>query len=626
MFELDQYQQRLWVGGLPAASKEYQPVTDLAGMSLLLWGEHCVECAAPACYQTCDLYQPRPDGRCRRFVFGAFKNTAFSSLRGYGVEVAFKKWAKLEALGNTRLVSVKSVIWHERLIGWMLPLCNLFGKFMNTVTRDKRWEQLSYILLEKLVRTLHHQSSLDAEPDSFLLEVYNPSSRVTRLNVTIRSAVNNSHNKVEFQKPTPSFLTTVDLPSGYSRHQFDKRLFQSITADRKPFQISLIPEAEEDVRLVFLTADFVKHSQKPVAKGDRPKVKCVVWDADNTLWQGVLVEGDEVTLRPGVAELLRYLDERGILLSIASKNDYETAWKKLTQLGIADYFLYPQINWNPKSQNIKAIASQLNIGSDTFAFIDDNPFELEEVGSALPEVECIHIKDLDSLRRHERLQGEVTADSRSRRRYYQEAIVREKVKEEYGADYFGFLASCNIQLEITSYRSDDADRVAELVQRTNQLNFSGRKYNRAELNEIVANDELEKFVLRCKDRYGSYGVVGFSIVRPDVENLLVQDFMLSCRVQGKFLEQAFFSHLLEHHNQNRSLGLRVNFLPTARNRPAQQVLESMGFHVNGSTQGDATSGICRVATEPLTCDFIRVSCLLQNEPDSSNRTFVSLKD
>ena len=94
MFEFDKYERSLRKDVYAAPAVPYQPVTDIAGMSVLYWGEHCVECAAPVCYSSCDLYRPRPDRRCRRFTFGVYKNLAFPSIHGYGVEVSFKKWAR----------------------------------------------------------------------------------------------------------------------------------------------------------------------------------------------------------------------------------------------------------------------------------------------------------------------------------------------------------------------------------------------------------------------------------------------------------------------------------------------------------------------------------------------------
>jgi FkbH-like protein len=334
----------------------------------------------------------------------------------------------------------------------------------------------------------------------------------------------------------------------------------------------------------------------------------VVWDLDNTLWQGILIEGDLVLPRPEVVQLLKKLDERGILLSIASKNDRASAWKKLEEFGLDEYFLYPQINWKPKSLNIQAIAERLNIGLDTFAFVDDNPFELDQVGRTIPEVTCVNAQDLSPLSSGPGFQGSSSADSRRRRQFYKEAIAREGAQEEFGTDYTGFLASCGIVLEVAPYSPEDMDRVAELVQRTNQLNFSGHKYTRSQLSEILANPQLEKYVLKSSDKYGSYGTVGFSIVERGIGIIQIRDFMLSCRVQGKFLEQAFFHHLIEHHNPEAATTLWVNFRETDRNKPAQQVLESLGFRKCNPATDRLLEGVVHKSPDSLRCDFIQVRC------------------
>jgi FkbH-like protein len=342
----------------------------------------------------------------------------------------------------------------------------------------------------------------------------------------------------------------------------------------------------------------------------------VVWDLDNTLWDGVLIEGDQVKLRPGIPQLLRYLDERGILLSIASNNDHQSAWEVLTRLGLADYFLYPQIDWNPKSRKIGAIAKQLNIGADSLAFVDDNPFELDQVASSLPEVIRIRAEDALALINDPRCRGDGTEESRLRRRYYQQQIVRETAEENSASDYLSFLASCEITLELSGYCETDRERVAELVQRTNQLNFSGRKYSARELEEIVADRELEKYVLRCRDKYGAYGTIGFAIVRPSPRALQILDFMLSCRVQRKGIEQAFFSHLLTHHNPNGAGSVWINFSQTERNVPARGVLESLGFQPRKAADlSGSGTGMILDASKPITCDFIEVRC---TAPDDSS--------
>jgi len=391
------------------------------------------------------------------------------------------------------------------------------------------------------------------------------------------------------------------LPTGYSRHEFRREQFSRITECGLPFDIAIIPDGEVSAHVVFLTADFVVHRRSIVVEGSsQPNIKCVVWDLDNTMWNGILLENEAVALRPRVLELLRFFDERGILLSIASKNDEPSARRRMEDLGIADYFLYPQINWMPKSENIKLIAEQLNIGLDTFAFIDDNPFELEEVSQALKVVVCVNAADIDHLFLSPRYQGATSDDARKRSQLYREEFVRKTSASRFGSDYLGFLAACKIKLHIDVYTDDDLERVSELVQRTNQLNFSGRKYLRSEILPILADEGVRKYVLRCADNYGSYGTVGFCIARFAEHEIRVEDFMLSCRVQGRFIEQAFFSYLVNEHDAPELQSLWVNFKPTGRNIPAQQVLESLNFIACSSGKGLRID----LSLHSLECNFI----------------------
>ncbi len=153
------------------------------------------------------------------------------------------------------------------------------------------------------------------------------------------------------------------------------------------------------------------------AEPKKPKtVKCVVWDLDHTVWDGILLEDERVELRPGIAGILAELDARGILQSVASRNDHDRAMARLEALGIADYFLYPHVNWNAKGENVAAIAQKLNIGLDTFLFIDDQPFEREEVAFACPAVRTLDAADLADLLDRPELNPEfITEDSRNRR-------------------------------------------------------------------------------------------------------------------------------------------------------------------------------------------------------------------
>ncbi|HEX3045085.1 MAG TPA: HAD-IIIC family phosphatase, partial [Bacillota bacterium] len=215
------------------------------------------------------------------------------------------------------------------------------------------------------------------------------------------------------------------------------------------------------------------------------KIKCVIWDLDNTIWNGVILEDQHVTLRPGIINILKTLDERGILQSISSKNEYELAMAKLTEFGIQEYFIYPQINWNPKSESVKTIVQSINIGMDTIAFIDDQVFEREEVKFSLPEVLTIDATQLDQLLDMPEMNPRfITEDSKLRRVMYQSDIQRNQAEEKFEGPQEEFLASLNMILTIGPVAEGDLQRAEELTVRTHQLNTTGYTYSYEELDNF----------------------------------------------------------------------------------------------------------------------------------------------
>lgn len=597
LFEFDQYQRSC--RGAPLARPErYRPLTGVAGLSFLWWGEHCIECADPDCYATCSLYQPRADGRCRRFVYGIRKNRRFRSLRGYGAEVAFKTWGKLEAEGNARIEPASVVLRRERWLALASRPLKALGRLGFALSGNPRWHNLAPDP-RKLARRLQRRGLAPRRADWFLLEIYNPMPHPVNLQLAIR--LGKIPADARPQALPPPFLSTLTLPCGYSRHRVEARHFRAITDSGLPFKVSLIPEAESEVRLVFLSLDFVAFAAAP-ASAEAP-VKCLVLDLDGTLWEGTLIEGRGVRVREEMVRLIRALDARGILLSVASKNDFEPAWQALQAAGVGEYFLCPQIGWGPKSSAIRRIAERLNLGLDSFAFLDDSPFERAEVSGALPMVRCIPAEDAGALLEDPKFAGSDSSDSANRRQYYRDASLREKERSSWGDDYLGFLKSCEIELRIDPFQAGDLPRVSELVQRTNQLNFSGRRYAPGEVAGLAGDDRLDAYVLRCADRYGDYGTVGFALVRPGGEEVRVEDFMLSCRVQGRFIEQAFFAALGQMAGGPEARRLWVHFRAAERNRPALAALERMKFAWD--EQGEGL--VLDLDKHALSCAFITVA-------------------
>lgn len=301
-------------------------------------------------------------------------------------------------------------------------------------------------------------------------------------------------------------------------------------------------------------------------KTKRPTVKCVVWDLDNTIWDGVLLEDEHVTLRPGVLATLQELDKRGILHSIASRNDHATAMRKLEQLGLSDYFLYPQINWNPKSSSIEAIARSINIGIDTLAFVDDQPFEREEVQFQHPEVLCIDALDLATIPdMPEMMPRFITDESEKRRHMYLSDIARNQAEEEFSGSNEEFLATLNMVFTIAPAQEEDLRRTEELTVRTHQLNTTGYTYSYEELDALRQSPTHKLLVASLDDKYGTYGKIGVALVECLPEVWTVKLLLMSCRVMSRGVGTIMMNHIM-HLAREAGVSLQAEFIPNDRNR------------------------------------------------------------
>lgn len=295
-------------------------------------------------------------------------------------------------------------------------------------------------------------------------------------------------------------------------------------------------------------------------------IKCVVWDLDNTLWRGVLLEDTQVTLRPGVVDIIKALDSRGILNSIASRNDHDTAMAKLEALGLKEYFLHPQINWNSKAASIKEIARLINIGLDTFAFIDDQPFEREEVQFVLPEVRCLDAEDLDGMLDLPMLNPRfITEDSRLRRQMYASDIQREEAEKEFVGSNEDFLATLGMHFTIATAQEDDLQRAEELTVRTHQLNTTGYTYSYDELNAFRQSDTHKLLVSTLVDKYGTYGKIGLALIECQPEIWTIKLLLMSCRVMSRGVGTIMINHILSQAKQA-GVRLQAEFVSNNRNR------------------------------------------------------------
>jgi len=306
-------------------------------------------------------------------------------------------------------------------------------------------------------------------------------------------------------------------------------------------------------------------------------VKCLVWDLDNTLWQGTLLEDGEVLLADEMRKVVIELDARGILQSVASRNDHEHAWARLGALGLAEYFVLPEIGWGAKSEAVRRIADRLNFAQSAIAFVDDQPAERAEVLFHLPQVRVYPAEQALSLPElPEFTPATSTVDSRRRRMMYQAGFRREAERAGAKGPDEEFLRSLGLLLRIAPATAEELSRVEELTLRTSQMNATGVHYSDARLRGLLSDPDHEVLVVTLTDRFGPHGAVGVLLLerRPLCWHLKL--LATSCRVVSYGVGAALLSWLADQ-AARAGVHLAADFRATERNRMMEIAYRFAGF-------------------------------------------------
>ncbi|MDS9466255.1 hypothetical protein RGQ15_01540 [Paracoccus sp. MBLB3053] len=283
------------------------------------------------------------------------------------------------------------------------------------------------------------------------------------------------------------------------------------------------------------------------------EIKLVIWDLDETFWQGTLSEGGATPVKAHL-EMIRVLVDRGIMVSVCSKNDHAAARARLVELGVWDLFVFPHIEWTPKGAAIKSMVERMGLRPANVVFLDDNHLNLQEVAFFCPDMACIDAagatdgtsEDLTALLDLPECRGK---DDRSHKRLQQYKVMerREVEQQSTGLSNEDFLRQSGIELRIVTELDQRMDRVHELINRTNQLNFTKQRvHTEAEKDELTALlrvPGVHAGLIEVRDRYGDYGIVGFFCIRRRFSGTTVHHFAFSCRTLNMGVEQWVWHHL-----------------------------------------------------------------------------------
>ena len=322
--------------------------------------------------------------------------------------------------------------------------------------------------------------------------------------------------------------------------------------------------------------------------------KCLVLDLDNTLWGGVLgeegIEGIKIGGDyPGKAflywqEALLELSKSGVILTVCSKNneqDVLDAWEKNPFMVLKkEHFAAYRINWTDKATNIKELAQELNIGLDSFVFVDDNPTERELIKQMLPMVEVPEFpaQPYELMPFFKQLVEDyfkvysVTDEDKKKTEQYKQNAARAQAQSSF-ADFDSFLESLDIQITIEGANEFNIQRIAQMTQKTNQFNLTTHRYTDADVRGFVESG-WKVWCISVADKFGDNGITGAIMVKPDGE---IDTFLLSCRILGKGIEIAFVKSIITLLASEGFKHLTASYLPTAKNAQVKEFWDKAGF-------------------------------------------------
>ncbi len=321
-----------------------------------------------------------------------------------------------------------------------------------------------------------------------------------------------------------------------------------------------------------------------------PPHKILVLDCDNTLWQGVCGEDGAtgVSVGPsyrGLQEFILAQRDAGMLVCLCSKNNEEDVWsvfeKNPGMVLKREHFASSRINWQPKSENLRSLSAELRLGVDSLIFLDDSAVECAEVEARCPEALTLQLPEqttdfkrfLSHVWAFDHLK--ITDEDRRRSDFYAGNSEREQLQAQ-SMRLEDFLAGLELQLEFLPMTRAELPRVAQLTQRTNQFNFTSVRRTENEVEQLCLAGNAECLVIRLRDRFGDYGLVGAMIFTRRPGLLDVDNVMLSCRALGRRVEHRMISHLGRIAQKDGRETVKINFVPTPKNQPARDFLESIG--------------------------------------------------
>lgn len=393
--------------------------------------------------------------------------------------------------------------------------------------------------------------------------------------------------------------------------------FRFYYSSKAPYTVSFLKE-------------YVLAVQPVILRNNGKLKKALIFDCDNTLWKGILgedgLEGIDFSKDSkqgkfyySVQQLAAYYSKLGIIIGLCSKNNPEDVEEVLHQKEVAlnnESIVIKKVNWQDKATNLRMLAQELNIGTDSLVFVDDSPFEINLIKEQLPEILTLQVPAniADYPAQLQKLVQQyfnlsLNKEDLAKTEMYKQQSERESVKHTF-ATIDDYLASLEIVLAILENDKSQIPRVAQLTQKTNQFNLTTQRYTEQHIEQFMNNPHDTIFTLSVKDKFGDSGLTGMCIAIRDANenNLAIIDTLLmSCRIIGRNIEYVFFNQVVRSLQEKGFEKIKADFKPTKKNAQVAAFYEQSGMELlHEDEDGTKHYYMLTSAFLPKTFDYIRL--------------------
>lgn len=334
--------------------------------------------------------------------------------------------------------------------------------------------------------------------------------------------------------------------------------------------------------------------------------KVLALDCDNTLWGGVIGEDllDGIKLGPydypgnifwRMQQEFTALERQGILLALVTKNnpaDVDEVLRKHPDMVLKEtQIVAKKVNWEDKPSNLRALAKELNVGLDSFVFLDDSSFECEAVRQQLPMVKTVQVpatlsdyprmvEEIKSLF----LTGGIAADSKAKTEQYRQRAGAEGLKAQFDTQE-EYLESLELKVELTRNARASVARISELSQKSNQFNLTTHRYSVAEIEQMMEGDSHAVYSLVVSDKFGNAGLTGVVVIRYEGRVATIENFFMSCRVIGRGVETCIWTSIVADAVKRGCNELSAEFIPSAKNAQVADFYDRLGIPMTKESDG-----------------------------------------